>query len=422
MAVEVDSIPEVNKGRRMPRRLVVRSRLAGFVREYPVTFSVVAPFSVLIILPALIFSNEHTGFIVKIYLIAMGASIFGEILVKILSWFFGARGTRFERLIAAQRTVSPWVSRAAWRVGLLTLVLASLAKIVGAQAGVGTIESQVAGGEAGAAGAVASIAALAAGMDVVGLGLVIWARAMGAVSKRAFGWTLISATAVAFVHAVMLAVTAPAFKFVVVMVVSLLFVGLLRVRTTVLILLLVLVAWPALYAVRNEARADQGVEVSQEVSAYDRLRYDLQVADAAELTAGQDIGQVTGWEVFRYGLVPRVFDPDRPPLNTGMLINTELLGGAETSSATFLPVATAYVLVGVRGMIILYFSLALVPLLLLGVRRSIGPWSFSAMTTFNAAALGWFSVYPASVVLFLQNLVYLTVIIVAVRVYAFLRL
>lgn len=80
------------------------------------------------------------------------------------------------------------------------------------------------------------------------------------------------------------------------------------------------------------------------IGAYDRLRYNEQVSRAAQIPElPVEVGQPDLVEIIRYGLVPRILDPDRPNLGTAKKINA-YLGGGTTSAYTFLPVTTLYVL------------------------------------------------------------------------------
>ncbi|MGC4794316.1 hypothetical protein ACLQ3H_09390 [Micromonospora saelicesensis] len=175
-------------------------------------------------------------------------------------------------------------------------------------------------------------------------------------------------------------------------------------REVVILGVVLLLAWPTLFAVRNDIRVEGGVSVADDVSAQDRMRLDLQLAHAAEYDVPVDVGQPGPSEFVRYGLVPRILDADRPTISTGALIN-QYLGGSATSSYSFLALGNVYFLVGWLGVPVYFAGWAALALLLLRARGAPGPIRLSLFCFVLAGPLLWSSGYPDAMIAFLQHTV-----------------
>ena len=114
--------------------------------------------------------------------------------------------------------------------------------------------------------------------------------------------------------------------------------------------------------------------------------------------------------MFRYGLIPRVLDPDRPALATGTDINV-YIGGTSDSAYTFLPLGTIYFLDAKSGIVFYYAGWALVGTALLRFGSGPGPARMIVFGLLMAGPLGWFSTYPDSMVGLLQGTVSITPIV-----------
>ncbi len=270
--------------------------------------------------------------------------------------------------------------------------------------GIGTIETQTGVSEA-SGGAVGTVLSMLRPYDIIGVSLLIWAYRLGATSGKNFLFWLFAATVLRFIYVLQLGITVQFWRYLSVVIFLLVFCKLIKLRWLLAMAVAVAVAWPLLYEYRNESRADRGVHVVEDIDASDRLRYDMQVTAAARIEPGQDIGQIPAWEVPRYGIIPGPLDPGRGDVNTGVLINHELLGGSQTSAYTFLPVATAYVLQGEAGMLILYAAFGFIGAWILDNRRVLsGSWMI-VYAMFMYGLIGWFYVFPDSGIATLQAIV-----------------
>ncbi|MBU8650168.1 hypothetical protein KM867_05870 [Micrococcus luteus] len=393
------------------RRLgVVGNAAVTFVQEFPATFMVIAPFLILILPPAFLNQNPRTGFIVLLAAAAGGTTFVSEWFSRTVAR--SRHGLRHRRTVIRRSVegTSYRSARASFMVGAALVVLTVAAKVSAAQLGIGAIDAQVQG-KTGVTGTIGAVVSLLTGFDVIGVALLVWGRLCRGGARGTF-WLLIGGSVVAaFGQALMLGITAPAFRYTIFVAVMLLLTGLLTPRAGLMFALLLVVLWPALYLVRNAIRMDLGVWVSQDLGAYDRLGYDRQVARAADFEPGVDIGQIGAGDIFRFGLIPRILDPERPSLNTAFLINSELLGGTSTSASTFLAAGTALVLLGVGGFLILYLVIGALPSAVFDGPRRPGAYSFCLLAVVVAGPLDWFSYYPDSIVGSLQQVVYLIPVI-----------
>ncbi|MFJ8580621.1 hypothetical protein [Micromonospora sp. NPDC093277] len=177
--------------------------------------------------------------------------------------------------------------------------------------------------------------------------------------------------------------------------------GLFRVRGLVIVAAVLLLAWPTIYGIRDDLREDRGVAVSQEVSAADQLRVDVQLAQVAAIDVPVDLRQPGPADYLRYGLLPRQLDPDRPPITTGSDIN-QFLGGSANSSYNFLTLGNVYFFGGPLGVVIFYVCWALVAVVLLRWRQAPGPARLSLLCFAMGGPLLWSSSYPDTMIAFIQ--------------------
>lgn len=378
--------------------------LVGIARTFPVSVMVALPFALLIIPPAILNKNPETGFIFKVLIIALAATFTVELLIHFFKRVLGARRDRNALEVDAEEALPQSLARRYFIVAVCAILVGAIANNITALIGIGTIETQVGAAEA-ASGPVAGILTLMRPYDLIGSALLIWAYRIKGCSGRAFLFWFAFAIVAKLVYVLQLGITVQFWRYLSTFVFLLLFARLIRFRTIIAIGVAVAIMWPVLYEYRNAERELRGVEVVQGLEASDRLRYDLQVTRASGIETGQDIGQIQWYEVPRYGLIPGVLDPGRGPVNTGMLINSRILGGSEISAYTFLPVATSYVLQGPGGMALIYGFYAMFAAWIIDGGRYMGGGRFVTLGLFVFGALGWFYVFPDSAIAFLQSMI-----------------
>ena len=178
------------------------------------------------------------------------------------------------------------------------------------------------------------------------------------------------------------------------------------------------VIWPTVFAIRNEQRVANGVDVDDSVSAFDRVRFDELIVRAQQYGPGHDLGQPGLWDVLRYGLVPRFLDPDRPSVSSGFLVNV-FMGGSSFSADHFLPVATAWFFWGGLATALIYAGYAVIVLGLRPWHRLVDrPFAIVTFAIVLGGPLGWFVTTPDAPINALQTLVSVTPVFLALRLWA----
>jgi hypothetical protein len=368
-------------------------RFQRLFRRFPISVALAMPYVILILPQAVWNQNEHIDFIIGIFAIAIAGSLFIEVLVDIAS-----RSRRPGREAAAPRGVDttierlneygPALRRAAYFVSAVGMVVG----VLSSAAGIGSIQSQI--GLLIVSAPLAMASALVGGWPTVGAALLIAARMAGQISPRALWIWLGVLTAGQLVEAYLTALTASLMAFATSLTMMMLLFGIIRIRYAVAALLAVLIVWPIAFDIRNDARESSGVAVSTQVGAFDRLRFDQQITRALEIEeVPLDLGQPGPIEMVRYGLIPRALDPDRPTISTGIKINIHL-GGSATSTYTFLPVTTTYVLGGPLYLILWYAFWAALTALVLRGGRNLTVLRIVVVGLVFSGPLGWFSTFP----------------------------
>jgi len=371
-------------------------RFTRAIRNYPVTASVAMPYALLILSSAILNENPSLGFIVGVFLIAFLTALLFETFLAFVEARTPTRTFKQKDFSEHRKFLR--------NLGVFLMFFGLAASLITASMGVGTIDSAV-GVSTASTSAIATILSLLSGWDVVGTGLVVWARSNDAMKSRSFYLIVIVALGLKLLHVIMLGITVQLWRYLICVFFLLMYYRLIRFRTIIAVMLVVLVIWPVFFEVRNQIRSDRGIAVSAQVDAADRLRYDLQIARADGIPPGLDLGQLDDpLEILRFGLIPRVLDSDRSEVSTGRLIN-QYLGGTATSAFTFLPVTTSYVLGNWYGTVMLYawWSIFTFVLLRNGARSS--PYRVVIFAFLLVGPLNWFSVHPDSAIGFLQDLV-----------------
>lgn len=368
--------------------------LLGAFRRFPVTTLVLLPYLVLVLPQAIVGENPETGFIIEVLSWALLGSIASEVLL--LPRYFSQYSVRTAKAIRKP------VHSGVFAVARIALLVSGLAGVLDVLSGGGTIFSQVAGGSSSSAWG--SLLTLFGPWKYIGVGFLIVSFLKRHCSSRQLFFWLSFIAACSVFEAFVTAITKPLISFLIFVALVLFYFGIFRLRNLVVGGGLLLMAWPTIFAVRNKIRLDGGVAVSRSVDAADRLRFDEQISRAAGFSVPNDLGQPGVIELIRYGLIPRLLDPSRPPISTGSLINV-YLGGSAESSFTFLPVTTLYFLEG-PGMVVAFYALwALFIAVLMKGGRLITPVRTALFCLAVAGPLQWFAGYPDSTIGFLQGAV-----------------
>ncbi|WP_420123069.1 hypothetical protein [Nakamurella sp.] len=364
------------------------------LRRAPVTTQLAIPYGILILPQALLYGNEHIAFIVGI----LGLALAGCAPVEVL-----LRTRRRDELLVASRERLESYGGILRVVALLACAAGQASGIVSASFGVGTVAAQL--GLIRPLTPVGPLLSIFSTWTVSGAALLVAAHLAGQLTRRTLNLCFLIVITLEGVRTAITTITASLISLTVYLVILGIFAGTLRLRTCVLAVVAVLLIWPSVYELRNAIRQESGVHVSASVDAFDRLRYDQQISRAADIVdIPIDIGQPDLPDTLRYGLIPRFLDPDRPTLSTGNRINV-FLGGTQTSSFTFLPVTTLYVLQGPLATVAFYAVLAIILAIALRSGSRLTPWRLIVFGLVSAGPLSWFAGYPDSTIGCIQGLV-----------------
>ncbi|MCK2035915.1 hypothetical protein KZC51_07180 [Microbacterium sp. SSW1-49] len=348
------------------------------------------PYLIVILPQALWNGNEHIDFIVGVFAIAFIAGLLSEIFIGLVraSSEGRTRPARAASALSRLNEYGPGLRRSAYFVSTVGAIVG----VLSAAAGIGSIQSQV--GLLVVSAPLSMASALVGGWPVIGVALLLAARLAGQITGRRFWLWVAAITLGQLVESYLTAITATLMAFATSLMMIFLLFGMIRVRSAVAAVVAVLLVWPLVYDVRNDARQASGVSVSSDVGAFDRLRLDQQVARAAEIEqVPLDLGQPGPVEMLRFGLIPRFLDPDRPTISTGIKINV-YLGGSSTSGYSFLPVTTAYVLGGPLSVGLWYAFWAFFLALTLRGGKGLTVTRIVLVALVLTGPLGWFSTFP----------------------------
>jgi hypothetical protein len=238
----------------------------------------------------------------------------------------------------------------------------------------------------------------------------------GTVTRR-YLWLVLAMVGIATVgYTLVTTITAPLIQFGFTVAMGLLLLGVVRVRTVLLALTLLLLLWPAVYEFRNEQRIEVGgtlarVEVP-EGGAFERIREDKLLAIAGDV-GRITIPQPTPLTLARFGLIPRFLDQNRGELPSGKLLNAAL-GGTDRSSNTFTLLGGIWSLSGGWWGLTIYVAcvsafITMVCRRLTSIRVAIAMLAISTLLWIEAT-------YPDNVAGLLQNLVSLGVLVFVLKV------
>ncbi|MGP5561491.1 hypothetical protein ACTXN9_13065 [Corynebacterium casei] len=366
------------------------TRLVAFFRRLPTTTLVLAPYLLLFLPPAFIFGNSSVWFLIKVALIALLATTLVDL--------FWPRTPQMQD----PKAILKRYDRRLFHFAFIVVAFSSLVRFLAALAGKGSVAVQTGRAEM-SSGYIGTLDSLIGSWGIAGVGLAVAAYFGGYCSKKELFLTVGIGVAGTALGVVFTQITAPLFSEITFLTMFLLFFGLIRSRLILIGIVVVLYIWPTIFEIRNQWRVESGVRVSDEVSAFDRLRFDLQFARAQELSVPLEdtaIGFLQNpnvLDILRYGIIPRFLDPDRDLVSTGQVINMAL-GGSETSAYTFGPVTTIYVL---GGSLYLFFYYALLAVLVNWVWKNgalITPVRLLLLATLFSGPLGWFSTQPDTLI------------------------
>ena len=369
-------------------------RVSRLLRRAPVTTQLVFPYALLIVPQAVLNANPHLDFIIGVF----GLGLVGALAVEIF-----ARPRRWAPNLESSFRHLANYGGVLRLTAILACVVGQVSAVSAASLGAGTVAAQL--GISRTAPPLASALSIFSTWTYSGAALMVGAFLAGQVSKRSLHIWFLAILALEAYRASITTITASLVSLAIYLVVLAIFAGTLKWYHCAIVVVLVLLVWPTVYDLRNEFRRDSGVKVSTSVDAYQRLRYDEQITRAAAIpNVPIEIGQPNAEDIFRYGLVPRVLDPDRPNLSTGSKINA-FLGGSASSSFTFLPLTTLYVLEGATRTIAFYAVLAVVLLLTLRGGTFLTPTRLVIFGLISSGPLDWFAGYPDSTIGALQGMV-----------------
>ncbi|MFE9194122.1 hypothetical protein ACFYL6_31395 [Micromonospora sp. NPDC007208] len=371
-----------------------RDLVGRVLRCYPVTVVVLAPYALLILPMAVVYRNPDTGFIVSL----VGLALLGSVAVETTGRLFGRPDPRWREGFRRAHARYPWL----YPVAIVVTLTSMAANVLGAHLGRGTIVNQVSGDLSG--GPLAMVSTLFSGWTALGFALLVASHLGGRLSRaKLYGWLAVLVGAELYV-AMLTAVTAPLVALVFFMAATGALCGVFRLRYLALCAVVLFLAWPAVFEHRNAIREDRGVAVDTKVTAKDRLRLDNQLSLVAGFDVPVDLGQPGVTDYLRYGLVPRVLDPDRPAISTGQQIN-QYIGGGPTSAYTFLLLGNIWFFDGPTGVVAVHAFWAAVAAVLLRWRGPPGPIRLSLFCLVLFDPLLWSNTYPDSTISFLQHVV-----------------
>lgn len=375
------------------------------VQAHPISTFVAAPYLLLYLPMALIFKNPRYDFILLTGMLAVVGAFFGEVVGNSLQ--NRRKGVRRGERRAPESLRGQDNAQASYLVGKVALMIGGLSRLIASSQHVGSVVDQLQGA-ASANSAVGQLTSLFGTWAFTGIALILWAGRHSRVTKgKLRGWTAFFGL-VFVVDFISTAISARLISAIIYVTWLLLMFGYIRFRTLITLFLIGMIVIPGLLTVRNDLRQKSDVVIAAQESPYDRLRYDLQITRAVDIEWPLDVGQPQGVDLLRYGLVPRVLDPSRPVLSTGVRIAEHLSGTNTPWAYTFLPVATAYVMEGPYWLLGYYALNGLLAVFLLGGKstgRNLAVWRILCFALILSGPMAWLATYPDSFIGALQGLV-----------------
>lgn len=324
--------------------------LVEVVRRWPLSAFLGVHLGPLVILPALIKQEPHSDLVVGVAAIAWFSCFSGESLMMGL----GPTG----------RALAP-----SPRLAKFVLFLGILAHVFFWVAGGNTYAVQLGLRESSW---IASAASPFRVLAVLGAALVLNQARLGGLTKRQ-GLVLVGGAAgvVLFLGALGGIVGGAAGTASAILVVAALSSSIGK-RGLVIGLVGLIALWPALFVVRESARAASlsSIIKNDGPGPWERLQMDEQFAMVQHADSLRAVGRPSAPMLVRAAIVPRFLDSSRPPLDTAIRMNQALGGGSRSArSATFF--GNVFILDGWRGVVLVAGALgALSRLICLRLRSS----------------------------------------------------
>ncbi len=387
--VVIDNNTVVNSVPARPSRNQRRRALHVF----PVTFLLLAQYLGLVIYPAIVHQTAPLSTILEICIVAICSGFVIELLLV---------------PIRASRIPYPSVSL---RSAKAITVIGWIAQLVVAHTGQLGYASQI------SEGGRSSLAALATPFQfwaLFGMSLIYFGFQQGQAKRfNVLAWTGATLGIQLFVS-LQQAILAPFFVLTLTLIFLGLLVGLFRLRIVVLLLILLPILWPAIYAVRNQIRISEGANATELAlsSSSQRLRLDLEMAQIQNFSSIPADLPVPGIvTLVRFGIIPSVIDRSRGNINSAQILSTAM-GGSSTNSASLTTLGELYVEQGWGGLII-YGSL-MASMVGYFIRRR-GPWALVMIAIVVSQFLWIGETVPDYLAGFLQTLVSLLVVWIVVK-------
>jgi hypothetical protein len=366
--------------------------------RFPATLLLSIQYLPLVVLPAVVHRNPDLTFIGLVVAVGLSASLLTEVLLRA-----GHRDRPAAKPIRYPRARGLWI----------ITVTGAFATLGSAWLGAGTYQTQV--GLTSRSPFAAVLTPLTP-WSVFGCAFALAAWRAGRLSTKSVLLLVGFATVAQIVFVASIARTAPLMDFAFTVGAGMVLVGFLRPRWLWVGLAVAVLVWPTLYEARNTARLEvagsAAVPVPSDLQAQDRLREDLLLQQAAVFGRLSEVDQPSVVEILRFGLIPRVLDPDRGELPSGKALSAAL-GGSSRSSSTFTVLGTVWSLNG--GYLGVAAYVGAVSAVMTALCRRLTPTRL-AMAMSLASLMVWIeSVYPDNVVGTLQAVVSLAVALTLAR-------
>jgi hypothetical protein len=330
------------------------------LRKWPITTLLASQYLFFVIVPALAKGDEsNISFILGLIVPAVCVSLFVESALAPL----GTLGGR-------DRDIS-------WNAIIVVTAVGFGAKALASLQGASSYETQIG---SRALGALSSLFTPFQPWTLVGPLLGLYAAKTGRISRERCLALLAAASVLIVAQHVYLAILGPAMSYLLAMAFGAVLAGVVRLRWVVVAAVAVALAWPTIHALRQENRLRYGItdyNLRAQASPEQRLQLDKNIALAADIDTPADVGQPGLVQILKFGLLPRLLDPDRPELATGKRVSVAL-GGAPNTSFGFTTLGNVYVLSGHVDVIVFVVVFALLMGVLLRL-RGVAPFVLSVL-------------------------------------------
>ena len=351
------------------------------IRTFPVTLVMGAQLLAMVVIPAVTKGTEPLGLILAICAVAIASAFYIEILCA--------------PLVVEPKAPRPIAIRAAWVV----LIVGLVSSVGAALGGRGSYAVQL--GLAKESVLVPLFTPFNI-WSLFGAALFVWLFRQGRIPRRTAYVAVSLALIVQVYVGLERAILGQAAAFGATLLVLAILSGLIRLRFLLVLVMLIPLVWPTVYEYRDSVRRQIGGSLSA-VSADDpteRLQLDEQMSLLEELAPHrQDLEGPSALTIIRTGLLPRLIDPNRPPLDTASQLSVAT-GSAESNSrsATFL--GNVFLFTGMWG--VMFTGAGLAVMMGMALRRSYSPWALMFVGLVYLTGISFNAAYPKGVVALLQ--------------------